>query len=134
MIRRIASRLAAVAGPLLAAAFALLLVNPVRAHVPPFDPLWLWADLAPGGDHRIAYDPCDPWLVIPSEWSQGVENWDTAMGSLMDFDLGYCNSDAEVHMRWETPDHQCPNPEWWGCWDALDWGDGVLFEVVILFD
>jgi hypothetical protein len=119
----------------LVAASVLLLVHGARAHVPHYDPLWLWADLAPGGDHHITYDPCDPYLVIPPEWSQGVENWDTAMSWLMDFDQDLCQPFAEVHLRWENPEYQCPNPDVLGCWQALEWRyPPVLLEALILFD
>jgi hypothetical protein len=101
------------------AAVAVLLIVAGRAAgsgVPTIHPTWLWTDLRPIGDGDITYDPCDAW-TIPPQWSYGVENWDAVMGSLMDFDQDICGADEVpvVHLRWEDPDHQCPEPEWYGC-------------------
>jgi len=123
------------------AAVALLLLVAGRAvgsgvpHI--HNPPWLWTDLKPIGDGSIAYEPCDPYLVIPPEWSYGVENWDAVMASLMDFDQHVCSSvePPVVHIRWEeAAGHQCLEGVY-GCWTFPEYAiPPPWFVGIIVFD
>jgi hypothetical protein len=48
---------------------------------------YLYSDSEPRGDKRITYRLCDNLgYGVPAQWAQGVESWDSALGTSMEFD------------------------------------------------
>ena len=118
----LAVRAAAVAAVL----SALALTGGARAYdIPPrpqFEGCHWWELRSLGG--RISYDVSQSVM----EWTEGVENWDNALLSLMHFDYAsYPN--GKTHLGWEggwpSPEFRCTEPgEFaYACWYPVDPAD-----------
>ena len=88
---------------------------------------YTWVDLTPSGDSRIWYSSCGGAYGVPTQWGQGVEAWDTGMGSLMEFDVTtgcYPWPQSNTVLQWEgQPPHddaQCGG-SYWACWFPWQW-------------
>ena len=141
MTQRTSARLAARASPSLALLILLLLLPqgtaaydvPYRQIVPGCH--WWQLRGAPGAS--ITYDVSDYGSAL-AWWRPGVENWDTALGSLMEFDW-YTYPSGETHLRWEGQpplDLHCASAAT-ACWAIdPDWCDGgsQLTQSAIYFD
>jgi hypothetical protein len=137
MTRWASARLVARAVPFLALLTLLLfLPQGAAAYDVPYRDYYggcYWWDLraAPGGS--ITYDLSDyvPW------WTQGVENWDSALGSLMEFNSVYYPN-GQTHLRWEgqEPVYYYCDPDFSACYYIDDpWcTDTRLTEAAIYFD
>jgi len=78
-------------------------------------------DLVPRGDRHLIYSPC-AYDGAPSEWAQGVENWDAAMSTLMEFDNVGCGY-AQVTLVWEGGAGEECGPGVYACWVPLIYSD-----------
>src|SRR3990172_1213039 len=71
---------------------------------------YLHSELEPGGDGRVTYRLCDDvQRGVPWEWENGVEKWDTALGTSFEFDpVTSCSvtADGSTILRWEIGE-QC---------------------------
>ena len=139
MTARRSAWLAARASPFLAVLVALVLLSEgaVAYDIPYRQPAsdcywWELRGVVGGG---ISYDVSD--YDMP-EWWEGVENWDSALGSLMYFDYWY-GPNAKTHLRWEG-EPPLENVDCGGsspaCWAMHpDWCQGgQLTEAAIYFD
>lgn len=135
MTRWTSARLAARAAPLLALLTLLLfLPQGAAAYDVPYRE-WhgecYWWELrgAPGGTITYGLGDYVPW------WTEGVENWDSALGSLMEFNSV---GSGQTHLRWEGQpplNYYCPE-EYSACWYIIDpWcTDTELTQAAIYFD
>ena len=67
---------------------------------------YLYSDFEPGGDSRITYRLCENLgYGVPAQWGQGIESWDSALGSTIELDAAVsCSTqtDRAALLRWET--------------------------------
>jgi len=138
MTRRTSARLAARAGPFLSLLILLLLLpEGAAAYDVPYRDVaseCYWWELRGVVGAGIDYDVSDNNAVA---WREGVENWDSALGSLMHFDR-YVYPLAKTHLRWESqpPLGEPCDPGAVACWAIdPDWCQGgQLTEAAIYFD
>lgn len=78
---------------------------------------WLYRDLESGGDGRISYKLCDSGQYgAAALWGQGVEAWDSALGSGVEFDLVACSSPTyNTVVAWDGYDGKTCGGGW-ACW------------------
>jgi len=138
MMGRTSARLVVRASPFLALLILLLfLPEGAAAYDVPYRDVasecywWELRGVVGGG---IDYDVSDNNAVA---WREGVENWDSALGSLMHFDR-YVYPLAKTHLRWEgqPPLGDPCDAGMVACWAIhSDWCQGgQLTEAAIYFD